>query len=133
MLSLPKQELKGHFTMLPMDEVHFGSGSLDNLSAELEKQGVNRAVIITGNTLAKNTNLVDKVAAAAGNKCAGVFHETSQHVPRRTVIAAAEYARERDADALISFGGGTPNDTAKATLICLAEGITEPARASTTT
>ena len=126
MLSLPRQELKGHFTMLPMDEVHFGSGSLDNLSTELEKQGVNRAVIITGNTLAKNTNLVDKVAAAAGNKCAGVFHETSQHVPRRTVIAAAEYAREREADALISFGGGTPNDTAKATLICLAEGIAEP-------
>ena len=127
MLSLPRQELKGHFTMLPMDEVHFGSGSLDNLSAELEKQGVNRAVIVTGNTLAQNTNLVEKVAAAAGNKCAGVFHETSQHVPRRTVIAAAEYARERDADALISFGGGTPNDTAKATLICLAEGIDEPA------
>ena len=126
MLSLPKQELKGHFTMLPMDEVHFGPGSLDNLSAELEKQGVSRAVIVTGNTLAKNTSLVDKVAAAAGNKCAGVFHETSQHVPRRTVIAAAEYARERDADAIISFGGGTPNDTAKATLICLAEGIAEP-------
>ena len=56
MLSLPKQELKGHFTMLPMDEVHFGSGSLENLSAELEKQGVSRAVIITGNTLAQNTN-----------------------------------------------------------------------------
>ena len=49
MLSLPRQELKGHFTMLPMDEVHFGSGSLDNLSAELEKQGVNRAVVVTGN------------------------------------------------------------------------------------
>ena len=126
MLSLPKQELKGHFTMLPMDEVHFGSGSLDNLSAELDKQGVSRAVIITGNTLAQNTELVEKVAAAAGNKCAGVFHETSQHVPRRTVIAAADYARERGADALISFGGGTPNDTAKAATICLAEGITEP-------
>ena len=70
---------------------------------------------------------MEKVAAAAGNKCAGVFHETSQHVPRRTVIAAADYARERGADALISFGGGTPNDTAKAATICLAEGITEPA------
>ena len=33
MLSLPKQELKGHFTMLPMDEVHFGSGSLENLGS----------------------------------------------------------------------------------------------------
>ena len=127
MLSLPKQELKGHFTMLPMDEVHFGCGSLDKLSAELEKQGVNRAVVVTGNTLARKTDLVERVVAAAGNKCAGVFHETAQHVPRRTVIAAAEYARAHDADALISFGGGTPNDTAKAALICLAEGIDEPA------
>ena len=127
MLSLPKQTLKGHFTGLPMDEVHFGVGSLDNLSAELEKQGVSRAVIVTGNTLAQKMNLVEKVAAAAGNKCAGVFHETVQHVPCRTVIAAADYARSRNADALISFGGGTPNDTAKAAAICLAEGITEPA------
>ena len=35
-------------------------------------------------------NPEDRVVAAAGNKCAGVFHETSQHVPRRTVIAAAD-------------------------------------------
>ena len=127
MLSLPRQELKGHFTMLPMDEVHFGAGSLDNLAAELEKQGVSRAVVITGNTLAQKTDLVDKVVAAAGDRCAGVFHETAQHVPRRTVIAAADYARRHNADALISFGGGTPNDTAKAATICLAEGIDEPA------
>ena len=126
MLSLPKQELKGHFTGLPMDEVHFGAGCLDALSAELDRQGVSRAVIVTGHTLAEKTDLVEKVAAAAGNKCAGVFHETTQHVPRRTVIAAADYARAREADALISFGGGTPNDTAKAALICLAEGIDEP-------
>ena len=49
MLSLPRQELKGHFTMLPMDEVHFGCGSLDKLSAELEKQGVSRAAVVAGN------------------------------------------------------------------------------------
>ena len=93
MLSLPRQELKGHFTGLPMDEVHFGAGCLDALSAELDKQGVSRAVIVTGHTLAQKTDLVEKVAAAAGNTCAGVFHETAQHVPRRTVIAAADYAR----------------------------------------
>ncbi len=127
MLSLPRQELKGHFTGLPMDEVHFGAGCLDALAAELDKQGVRRAVIVTGHTLAQETDLVERVAAAAGNTCAGVFHETSQHVPRRTAVAAAEYARAREADALISFGGGTPNDTAKAALICLAEGIDEPA------
>ena len=127
MLSVPKEELKGHFTMLPMDEVYFGSGSLANLSAELDKHGVNRAVIVTGNTLAQKTELVDRVVAAAGNKCAGVFHETVQHVPRRSVMAAAAFAGAREADAVISVGGGTPNDTAKAVTICLAEGITEPA------
>ncbi len=127
MLSVPKEELQGHFTMLPMDEVYFGSGSLTNLSTELDKHDVRRAVIVTGNTLAEETDLVDRVIAATGNKCAGVFHETVQHVPRRSVIAAAAFARAKEADAVISVGGGTPNDTAKAVTICLAEGITEPA------
>jgi alcohol dehydrogenase class IV len=127
MLSVPKEELRGHFTGLPMDEVHFGSGSLENLSAELDKQGVSRAVVITGKTLANKTDLVDRVTAACENKCVGVFADTVQHVHRKSVIAAADFARSKDADAIISFGGGTPNDTAKAVLICLAEGITEPA------
>ena len=35
--------------MLPMDEVHFGSGSLDKLALALEQYGIDRAVIITGN------------------------------------------------------------------------------------
>lgn len=127
MLTLPKEELRGHFTMLPMDEVHFGCGSLAQLSAELEKHGVRRAVVVTGHSLARQGALLDKVVAATGGRCAGVFHETVQHVPRRSVIAAAAFAREKGADALISFGGGTPNDTAKAVAICLAEGIDEPA------
>ena len=84
MLSLPRQELKGHFTMLPMDEVHFGAGSLDNLAAELEKQGVSRAVVITGNTLAQKTDLVDKVVAAALATSAPV----SSTRPRSTCRAA---------------------------------------------
>jgi alcohol dehydrogenase class IV len=55
-----------------------------------------------------------------------VFSATSQHVPRESVIAAADFARAKNADAIISFGGGTPNDTAKAVTICIAENITEP-------
>ncbi len=126
MLSVPKQELNGQFAMLPMDDVHFGSGSVDKLGAALEQNGVERAVIITGNSLAQKTNLVARVEAAAGGRTAGVFSATSQHVPRESVIAAADFARSKNADAIISFGGGTPNDTAKAVTICIAEGITEP-------
>ncbi|MEC9453966.1 MAG: iron-containing alcohol dehydrogenase [Pseudomonadota bacterium] len=126
MLSVPKQELNGQFAMLPMDDVHFGSGSVQKLGAALEQYGVERAVIITGNSLAQNTDLVARVEAAAGGRTAGMFSGTSQHVPRESVIAAADFARRKNADAIISFGGGTPNDTAKAVTMCLAEGITEP-------
>lgn len=125
MLSVPKQELNGQFAPLPMDDVHFGPGSVDKLGDALAQYGVERAVIITGNSLAK-TDLVAKVEAAAGGRSAGVFSETSQHVPRETVIAAADFTRAKNADAIISFGGGTPNDTAKAVTICIAEGITAP-------
>ena len=126
MLSVPKQELNGQFAMLPMDDVHFGSGSVQKLGAALEQYGVERAVIITGNSLAQNTDLVARVEAAAGGRTAGMFSETRQHVPRESVIAAADFALSKNADAIISFGGGTPNDTAKAVTMCLAEGITEP-------
>ena len=37
MLSVPKQELNGQFAMLPMDDVHFGSGSVQKLGAALEQ------------------------------------------------------------------------------------------------
>ena len=86
MLSWPRQELKGHFTMLPMDEVHFGSGSLDNLSAELDRQGVSRAVIVTGNSLARNTNPVEKVAAATGSSASAAARPTTP--PRRPPSAS---------------------------------------------
>ena len=124
-LSVPKQELNGQFAMLPMDDVHFGSGSLQKLTAALEHYGVKRAVVITGKSLAK-TNLINRIENAAGKRTVGVFSETSQHVPRETVIAAADFARSKNADAIISFGGGTPNDTAKGVTICIANGITEP-------
>jgi len=124
-LSVPKQELNGQFAMLPMDDVHFGSGSLQQLTAALEHYGVKRAVVITGKSLAK-TNLINRIENAAGKRTVGVFSETSQHVPRETVIAAADFARSKNADAIISFGGGTPNDTAKGVTICIANGITEP-------
>ncbi|MDA0231349.1 MAG: iron-containing alcohol dehydrogenase [Proteobacteria bacterium] len=126
MLSVPKQELNGQFAMLPMDDVHFGSGSVGKLGAALEQYSVERAVIITGKSLAQNTDLVARVESAAGGRTAGVFFETIAHVPRESVIAAADFARSKQADAIISFGGGTPNDTAKAVAICLAEGIAEP-------
>lgn len=125
MQTFPKENLAGQYSNLPMDIVHFGPGSYKQISEELDKAGVKNAVVITGNSLATKTDLVEKLKHTLGNRCAGVFSNTIQHVHRDSVINAAAFSREKGADCIISFGGGTPNDTAKAVLICLAENITE--------
>jgi len=119
------QELRGVFTFLPIEDVHYGPGCLSGLSASLDAAGVTRALLITGTTLATKTGLVDRVQAEADGRIADIFHETVQHVHRGSVLRAAERARELGADGIVTFGGGTPNDTGKAVLLALAEGISD--------
>lgn len=124
MLAIPKAPLAGTFTLLPIEAVHYGPGSVSGLADALAAHGVERALLVTGTTLATTTDLVERVRAAAGGRVAGVFHETVQHVHRGSVLHAAEQAREIGADGIVSFGGGTANDTGKAVMVCLSEGIT---------
>jgi maleylacetate reductase len=123
MYEIEKKDLKGAFTFLPIDDVHYGSGALANLEATLAQYGIERALLITGKTLATKTDLVDKVVAASRGRIDKVFHNTTQHVHRASVIDAVEAARSINADGIISFGGGTPNDTGKAVLLALAEDV----------
>jgi alcohol dehydrogenase class IV len=122
-----KRPLEGRFTLLPMDDVFYGPGSVAQLAGVLEANGVRRALLVTGRTLATKTKLVEKVQAAAGGRIAGVFSDTVQHVHSQSVLDAAAYARSIGADGVVSFGGGSPNDTGKAVLLALAENITDSA------
>jgi len=102
----------GEFNFTRLENVLYGPGKVGTLSRELSKRNAKRAVIVTGHTLGKS-KLLDKVKEAAGSALAGVFAETSQHVPSKTVEALVAEARRLKADSFITFGGGTPNDTAK--------------------
>ncbi len=117
------RSLAGVFKFLPIDEVHYGVGSVRGLGATLAAHGVERALLITGRTLATKTPLVEKVREAAQGRIAEVFCDTIQHVHRASVLRAAEAARDLGADGIVSFGGGTPNDTGKAVVLALAENI----------
>lgn len=118
-----KKDLNGAFTFLPIEDVHYGADALENLEATLAQHDIARALMITGTTLATKTDLVERVVDAAGGRIAKVFHETTQHVHRASVVNAIEAARAANADGIISFGGGTPNDTGKAVVLGLAEGV----------
>jgi alcohol dehydrogenase len=99
-----------HFTRL--ETVVFGVGKVESLGRELSRRGAKRALIVTGQTLGRS-KLLDKVRSAAGPALAGVFTGAAQHVPSHTVIELVAEARRVDADAMVSFGGGSPIDTVK--------------------
>ncbi|HVN28702.1 MAG TPA: iron-containing alcohol dehydrogenase [Candidatus Binataceae bacterium] len=102
----------GEYNFTRLETVIYGPGKISTLWRELSKRNARRAVIVTSKTLGRS-RLLDKVKEAAGSALAGVFAETSQHVPSKTVEALVAEARRLKADSFVSFGGGTPNDTAK--------------------
>ncbi len=102
----------GVFRYTRLDSVVFGAGSIASLGTELERRQARRALIVTGASLGRS-KLIDVVKRAAGASLAGVFTGAVQHVPSKTVEALVEEARRVDADSFVSFGGGSPIDTAK--------------------
>jgi len=70
------------------------------------------AVLFHGKTLGASP-LLERVTAAMGPHCAGVFASVGQHVPASSVRALVAEAERVGADALVAFGGGSPIDACK--------------------
>lgn len=102
----------GEFNFTRLERVIFGPGKVDSLGRELERRSLGKAVIVTGKSLGRS-KLLDKVTGALGTRCAAVFKGSQQHVPLGTVRELVTEIKRVNADCLISFGGGSPIDTAK--------------------
>ena len=114
------------YDVLPLDRVLFGAGSLAGLNRELDRLG-GRWLLMTTPSLADGTDLVQRVTEMIDFRRVGTYCRSSQHVPRRNVLEAAEMARGLGADGLVTLGGSSISDLAKAVGMCLAEGITDAA------
>jgi len=101
------------YTYLPIERVHFGSGSINKLRDELERIGSRRPFLVTGQSIARKTDLAERVERASGRKLAGTFAEIKQHAPMSGIVSATDAATEAKADSLISLGGGSPIDSTK--------------------
>tara|TARA_B100001093_G_scaffold491791_1_gene532237 strand:- start:637 stop:1854 length:1218 start_codon:yes stop_codon:yes gene_type:complete len=117
------QQVSAAFTFLPMEDIVHGVGSIERLGEILGQHNIERALLVTGKTLFNDTDLVKRVQAMSDNRICSVFYESHQHVPRQSVLKCVEQARTDGVDAVISFGGGSPNDTAKAVVMSLAEDV----------
>jgi maleylacetate reductase len=114
-----------------MDEVVFGKPAAEAVAAQAQRLGATRVFLMVSHSLNKDTDEIDKVRHALGNRCAGTFDRMAPHTPRAAVIAATEAAREAQADLIVTIGGGSVTDGAKAVQMCLANDIRSPAAIDT--
>ena len=77
-------------------------------------------------TLNRETDEIENIRRALGPRCVGTFDAMPPHTPRTAVIAASEQARAAEADLIVTVGGGSITDGAKAVQLCLANDIREP-------
>jgi maleylacetate reductase len=114
----------GRVVFSQMEQVLFGIPAAQAV-AELA-QDAQRVLLMVSGTLNQQTDEIEKVRRALGNRCVGTFDRMPPHTPRSAVIAAAEQARGLGADLIVTVGGGSITDGAKAVQLCLANDIRTP-------
>ena len=106
-----------------IEEVVFGHPAAEAVVAQMDRLGTRRAFLMVSGTLNRQTDEIEKIREALGARCAGVFDAMPAHTPREAVIAATNAAREVGADLIVTVGGGSITDGAKAVQLCLANDI----------
>lgn len=106
-----------------MDEVVFGKPAAEAVAEQAQRLGATRVFLMVSHTLNTSTDEIEKVRRALGNRCAGIFDQMPPHTPRSAVIKATEAARAARADLIVTIGGGSITDAAKAVQMCLANDI----------
>ena len=114
---------KGRVVFGAMDEVVFGVPAATAIPEQLDRLGATRAFLMVSGTLNRTTDEIEQIREALGPRCAGTFDTMPPHTPREGVIAATEQARAANADLIVTVGGGSITDGAKAVQICLANHI----------
>ncbi len=118
-----KRVYRGRVVFGAMDEVVFGRPAADAVVAQLDRLRANRAFLMVSGTLNRNTDEIEKIRQALGPRCVATFDAMPAHTPREAVIAAAGQARAAGADLIVTVGGGSITDGAKAVQLCLANNI----------
>ncbi|QWG13719.1 iron-containing alcohol dehydrogenase [Bradyrhizobium sediminis] len=114
---------KGRVVFGAMDEVVFGTAAAEAVVAQMNRLGTTRAFLMVSGTLNRETDEIEKIRTALGPRCVGTFDAMRPHTPREGVIAASEQARAANADLIVTVGGGSITDGAKAVQICLANDV----------
>ena len=105
-------------------KLFFGAGAInkiDDIAAELKKQGIKNLLIVTGRGSYKVSGAWDVVSAALKKHGLDweLYDQVTSNPTTHQVDAAVELGRKKDAQAVIAIGGGSPLDAGKSAAILL--------------
>ena len=115
---------RGRVVFGAMDEVVFGRPASEVIVEQMERLGAVRAFQLVSGTLNRETDVIRNIRDMLGPRCVATFDAMPAHTPRAAVIAATEQARVAKADLIVTIGGVSITDGAKAVQLCLANDIT---------
>jgi alcohol dehydrogenase class IV len=115
--------MNGVYEFLAQDRVIFGVPSAQAVLQTVEHYRANRVYLVTSKTLNRKTDEIDKIRQALGVRYLETFDECIEHTPRASVLELTRRLRATQPDLVVTIGGGTPVDTVKLALLCLAENV----------
>jgi maleylacetate reductase len=118
--------LSGAYRFPQMESVVFGMPYAEALAGEVDRLDARAVFVLASGTLARETDLVERLRQMLGNRFAGLCARIGAHTPRADVVAAANMVREAGADLLVTLGGGSVTDAAKMVGLCLGNDVTAP-------
>ncbi|RYN93470.1 hypothetical protein AA0119_g9451 [Alternaria tenuissima] len=105
---------KGVYRASPVKLMIYGNGTSNQLSDVIAELGATKAFIITGRSLYEKTPVIKNIEKALGSAHGGTFSKIGQHAPIGDIKEATALMAKSGCDVLISIGGGSPIDSAKA-------------------
>lgn len=103
-------------------EVVCAPDAISGLPGVFDRAGVSRAMVVCGPSILEKSDVVQRVQAALGDRCLGLFSGVAPHSPVHTLGEAMRLAERLKPDALVSVGGGSTHDTTKGIATLLGEG-----------
>ncbi|EME79549.1 uncharacterized protein MYCFIDRAFT_61341 [Pseudocercospora fijiensis CIRAD86] len=107
--------LSGLWKPTHLQRLHYGPDSVKKHLLECLPNESSKAFVLTGSSLANKTPLIQQVEQQLGSRHAQTFSKIGQHAPVKELDEATELVMKDEAiDTIISVGGGSPIDSAKA-------------------
>ncbi|KAK4499240.1 hypothetical protein PRZ48_009753 [Zasmidium cellare] len=110
-----RNPLRGLWKPTHLQRLYYGPNSVKDYLLECMPTETSKAFVLTGSSLANKTSLIKQVEEQLGSRHASTFSKIGQHAPVKELDEATELVlKDESIDTIISVGGGSPIDSAKA-------------------